>query len=323
MKQEETMLRIVKYAVKAPSCHNTQPWRFRIRYDKIFLAPDFTRALPVADKDGHALYISMGCAMENLIMAANEFNYETKIEITGSENKPQIQVTLYHEPEAGKSELFGYILKRQVRRNKYSNAKIPDNLLSELFNGHQDEGVMTKLFLSGNEIRELIPYVTEGTRRQFSNKTFVEELIRWIRFSGKEAMLKGDGILASSLGLTNTGRFIGKTVMKYFVSACSEVRHMEKLTGASVGLALFMVEQNDPYHWIRLGQSFQRFGLKAAKYEISHSHLDMPCEEPEVREKLISGFQLKGLTPLLLIRFGYSEPVPYSFRRNFYNLLDP
>ena len=79
------MLRIVKYAVKAPSCHNTQPWRFRIRYDKIFLAPDFTRALPVADKDGHALYISMGCAMENLIMAANEFNYETKIEITGSE----------------------------------------------------------------------------------------------------------------------------------------------------------------------------------------------------------------------------------------------
>ncbi len=320
---EESILKIIKYAAMAPSGYNTQPWKFKTGNDTVSLMPDFTRALPVVDSDHHALYISLGCALENLILAANESNYETKIEITGNENKPQILVTLYDEPEAGKSELFDYILKRQARRNKYSNDKIPDNLLSELFNDPQDEGVQTKLFLSGNEIRGLVPYIIEGTWQQFSNKAFVDELVSWVRFSLKEAMQKGDGIQAASLGLPNTGRIIGNIVMKHFVSAGSEARRMEQLTKTSSGLALFMAEQNDPYHWIKLGQAFQRFGLKAAKYRISHSHLDMPCEEQQVRDKLIHDLQLKDLTPLLLIRFGYSEPMPYSFRRSFYKLLEP
>jgi hypothetical protein len=323
VKQEETMLRIVKYAVKAPSCYNTQPWRFKIRNDTICLLPDFTRALPVVDRDDHALYISLGCVLENLVLAANEFNYETKIEITGNEKKPQIMVTLYDEPEAVKSELFDYILKRQARRNKYSNDEIPDNLLSELFNDPHDEGVRTRLFLSRNEIKWLVPYILESTRRQFSNKAFVDELVSWVRFSEKEAMLKGDGILAASMGLPNTGRFIGNIIIKHFISADREAGRMEQLTEASSGLALFMAEENDPYHWIRLGQAFQRFGLKAAKYEISHSHLDMPCDVLRVRAKLIHDLELKDLTPLLLIRFGHSRPMPYSFRRSFYKLLDP
>ena len=323
MIHDETMLRIVKYAVKAPSCHNAQPWRFKIRNDTICLLPDFTRALPVADNDNHSLYISMGCALENMILAAHEFGYDTEVEITGNGNNPQIIVALHDEPEGVKPELFDYILKRQARRNKYRNDKVPDNLISELFNDPDDEGVSTKLFLSGNEMREMIPYISEGTRLQFSNKAFVDELVGWVRFSEKEAMLKGDGIRAGAMGLPNTGRLIGKIIMKYFISAEIEARRMEELARASSGFALFMAEKNDPYHWIRLGQAFQRFGLKAAKYQVSHSHLDMPCEEMEVRDKLINHLQLKDLTPLLLIRFGYSGPMPYSFRRSFYKLLDP
>ena len=320
---EESLLKIVKYAAKAPSGYNAQPWRFKIRNDTIYLMPDFARTLPVSDSDDHVLYIGLGCALENLIIAANGFNYATKIEVTGSEKKPQIIVTLSDEPEAGESELFGYIIKRQARRNKYTNAQVPDNLLSELFNDPQDEGVRTKLFLTGGEISGLIPYIAEGTRLQYSNKAFVDELVSWVRFSEKEAMQKGDGIVAASLGLPNTGRLIGNILMKHFISADRVARHMEQLTLASSGLALFMAEQNDPYHWIKLGQAFQRFGLKAAKYQVSHSHLDMPCGELQLRRKLVHDFHLEGLTPLLLIRFGYSEPMPYSFRRSFYKLLDP
>ena len=320
---EESLLKIVKYAAKAPSGYNAQPWRFKIRNDMIYLMPDFARALPVADRDDHFLYIGLGCALENLIIAANGFNYATQIEVSGSEKKPQIIVTLSDEPEAGEPELFGYIIKRQARRNKYADAKVDQDLLSELFNDPRDEGVRTKLFLTEDEISGLIPYITEGTRLQYCKKAFVDELVSWVRFSEKEAMQKGDGIVAASLGLPNTGRFIGKIIMKHFISTDRVARRMEQLTEASSGLALFMSEKNDPYHWIKLGQAFQRFGLKAAKYQVSHSHLDMPCGELQVREKLINDFHLENLTPLLLIRFGYSEPMPYSFRRNFYNLLDP
>ena len=319
---EDSILKIVKYAAKAPSGHNTQPWRFKTGNGAISLMPDFTRALPVVDADNHALYISLGCALENLIIAANQFNYETKIEFTGDERMPQILVRLNAVPETEKSGLFDYIVKRQATRNKFGSDSIPSNVISDLFNDAQDDGLQTELFLSGTSIKSLMPYIIEGTRRQFNNKAFVYELVRWIRFSEKEVMLKGDGIWTASMGLPDMGRFSGNIIMKYLVSAGSEARRTEKLVTASAGLALFMVRQNDPYHWIKLGQSFQRFGLKAAKHQVSHSHLNMPCEEPEVRQKLIEDLQLKELTPLLLIRFGYSDTMPYSFRRHINDLLD-
>jgi hypothetical protein len=282
--------------------------------------PDFTRALPVVDPDNHALYISLGCALENLIIAANEFDFKTKTEFTGNERQPQILVKLSAAPGIDKPGLLGYIAKRQVTRGKYKPEKVPYDLLNELF--EVTEGVHVRLFLSEEETESLTPYILEGNSLQFSNKEFVSELVSWLRFSEKEVMIKGDGIWSASMGLPATGRFLGKIIMKNFVSAGSEAKRLEKLIRASAGFALFMVEKNDPSHWIKLGQSFQRFGLVATKNNISHAHLNMPCEELQVREKLMRDFNLRDLTPLLLIRFGYSEPMPYSFRRNLSNMVE-
>ncbi len=317
---EESLIKIIKFAAKAPSGHNTQPWKFKTGDDSISILPDFTRALPVVDADNHALYISLGCALENLVIAANELNYKTVTEFALDESAPRIVVKLYPAPERDKSGLCEYIGKRQVTRNKYKPEKVPESLLNELFS--EAEGVHVRLFLSEEEIDSLAPYIIEGNSLQFGNKAFVSELLSWLRFSEKEVMTKGDGIWSASMGLPGTGRIIGSFVMKNFVTAASEEKRLRKLIGATAGFALFMVEKNDPVHWIRLGQSFQRFGLISTKNNISHAHLNMPCEELQVREKLIRDFNLGTLTPLLLIRFGYSEPMPYSFRRNLSGMLE-
>ena len=317
---EESIIKIVKYAAKAPSGHNTQPWRFKTGNGTITVLPDLSRALPVVDADNHALYISLGCALENLLITANKFKFRPRVEFTGDESNPQIVVKLSAAPVTDKSGLFDYIVKRQVTRSKFRPEKVPGNLLSELFN--ETEGVHVKLFLSEEETDSLAPYIIEGNSLQFGNKAFVNELVSWLRFSEKEVITRGDGIWSASMGLPDTGRFLGKIIIKYFVSAGTEEKRLRKLISASAGFALFMVEKNDPYHWIKLGQSFQRFGLIATKNSISHSHLNMPCEELQVRDKLIHDFHLRDLTPLLLIRFGYSDPMPYSFRRNLCNLLE-
>jgi hypothetical protein len=53
---------LVECAIKAPSGHNTQPWKFEDIDDGIIIHPDFSRALSVVDIDNNALYISLGCA---------------------------------------------------------------------------------------------------------------------------------------------------------------------------------------------------------------------------------------------------------------------
>ena len=61
---------LVRYATLAPSGHNTQPWLFRLSEDRIDIRPDLSRRTPVVDPDDHHLFVSLGCAADNLTLGA-------------------------------------------------------------------------------------------------------------------------------------------------------------------------------------------------------------------------------------------------------------
>src|SRR5215470_11008988 len=66
---------LLRYAILAPSSHNTQPWKFSIRDNEIGVHINTDRWLKVADSDRRELHISVGCALENLLIAAEHFGY--------------------------------------------------------------------------------------------------------------------------------------------------------------------------------------------------------------------------------------------------------
>jgi nitroreductase len=74
------MKELIRYATLAPSGHNTQPWKFSIKENSIRIFPDFTRHLTVVDPDNRELYISLGCALENLVIAARYAGYDSEVE---------------------------------------------------------------------------------------------------------------------------------------------------------------------------------------------------------------------------------------------------
>ena len=61
---------LIRFATLAPNSHNTQAWRFAAAPGRITIHPDFTRRTPVVDPDDHHLFASLGCAAENLALAA-------------------------------------------------------------------------------------------------------------------------------------------------------------------------------------------------------------------------------------------------------------
>ena len=77
---------LVNFAVLAPSSHNSQPWRFRIAGNSIIVEPEFRRALPASDKNNRQLFISIGCAVENIIIAAYYFGYKTSVSYNSKGN---------------------------------------------------------------------------------------------------------------------------------------------------------------------------------------------------------------------------------------------
>jgi hypothetical protein len=72
---------LIRYATLAANGHNTQPWRFAVGERTIRLFPDGRRRTPIVDPDDHHLFVSLGCAAENLVIAARATGRAGEIQI--------------------------------------------------------------------------------------------------------------------------------------------------------------------------------------------------------------------------------------------------
>lgn len=109
---------MMEQAVKAPSGHNTQPWLFRVQKDRIQILPDMSKSLPAVDPDNRELFISLGCATENLCIAAEAKGYTPLPFFSGS---GEITVLLSEASMIKEtSGLIEEISVRQTNRGIYS-----------------------------------------------------------------------------------------------------------------------------------------------------------------------------------------------------------
>ena len=79
---QEQLRFLLRYAILAPSTRNTQPWRFGVDGNQVAVRADLARAQPIADDDLRELYLSLGCAIENLLVAAEQFGFRHSIAIS-------------------------------------------------------------------------------------------------------------------------------------------------------------------------------------------------------------------------------------------------
>lgn len=314
---EPKIKKILESAIKAPSGHNTQPWKFRVDGHKIEILPDYSRQLPVVDPDDHALFISLGCALENLVIAAAHYGFEAKIRFhLADEGAEKLAVELAKSELSDNNRLYENIVVRQSTRNKFDGIMIPPQDWDKIKQSAEQEDVKIKVFDDMEGVKSIIPFVKEAAIQQFENKAFVDELIHWIRFNNQKAAISGDGLSSKVSGNPSVPDWLGKVFMGLTLSPQKEADKYEDLILGSSGLMLFIADRDDKKAWINVGRSFERAVLQATSLGINHAHMNMPCEELPVRRKLSEYLKLdKGNQPMLLIRLGYSEKMPYSYRR--------
>lgn len=83
---------LVRYATLAASSHNTQPWKFKLEPNRIVILPDLSRRCPAVDPDDHHLYASLGCAAENILVAAPAFGLKGQYSYDESASSVQIDL---------------------------------------------------------------------------------------------------------------------------------------------------------------------------------------------------------------------------------------
>lgn len=308
------LLEILHYATLAPSGHNTQPWKFSIRDNTIRIFPDYTRRLPIVDPDDRELFISLGCALENLVIAARQMGYDSDITYFPADEPESILVRLDGTMTKNDIVLFDAIPQRQSTRNEYNKQSVPATDLKKLENMSNDKGVSARLFTDAKQIEPLIEYVKAGDTRQYGDKAFVEELVRWIRFNDDEAIKYRDGLSTRCTGNPTVPRWLGSFFMS-ISGAGSQAQTDEKNIRSSAGMMLLVSDRNDKQSWIDSGRAYQRFTLMATALNIKSAFMNQAVEIPELRSQLQSYLDLGGSYPQLLLRFGYSQAMPRSLRR--------
>lgn len=306
----------VRFATLAANSHNTQPWKFRIAERTIEILPDFTRRTPAVDPDDHHLYVTLGCAAENLVIAVNASGQAAKATIQRDENgDPFVRIGLGNGERTDRT-LCEAIPRRQSTRSEYDGTPVSDAELRQLEDAAARPGIDVIFFTERQKLDEALKFIQAGNSAQMDDPDFVNELKSWIRFSSNTSIKMADGLSGPSAGNPNSPDWLGPILFKLMFRKKSENLKLARQLASSAGLAVFVAEDESPEGWISVGRSFEKFALKATALGLCHAHVNMPVEAPTVRPEFAKWLNMAERRPDLIIRFGRAEPMPMSLRRS-------
>jgi Nitroreductase family len=312
----------VRYAILAPSSHNTQPWRFIVNGDQLLVCADRTRSLANIDPFDRELIISCGAALFNLRVALAYFGVPVEITTFPQSTEPDI-VARVILPASGPmlkdlAAFFDAITKRTTNRGPFSDEAVPAVVVEHLKSAAASEGVDVACAREWAQRERLAALIATADRRQFGDPRFRRELASWIHPSRRN-----DGMPAASQGLhalTDAATPIVAMAIRTFDLGTSVAAAHEQLARGSPLLVALSTPMDNNEGWLAAGLGLQRLLLAATDEGYSSSYLNQPIEVADLRTELAKELSIDGY-PQLLLRVGRGQPVSHSPRRPISDVL--
>ncbi|MBP1612984.1 MAG: hypothetical protein H6Q13_432 [Bacteroidetes bacterium] len=322
--QNQDFKELVASAIKAPSGHNTQPWLFRLQEDAIEVHPNLKNALAVVDPENRELYISIGCAVENLCVAATQKGYHpTPVILQENDSISIIRINLKKQAPTN-NPLFEAIAKRQTNRSAYNTRTIAADTLNLIQGIAKEEGIKFYMYKNGEaNFDTLTEYIRQGNEMQMKDEQFKNELLNWIRYNKHHVNQTGNGLAYATMGSPSIPKFLGKPLVKAFLKPKTQNKSDIKKVTSSSHLVLFTIAANTPEEWILLGRTLERFLLETTRLGIANAYMNQPCELKELAQKIKEKLLPNDEYPVILIRLGYASPMPYSPRKSVDSVIIP
>jgi len=296
---------LLRYAILAPSSHNTQPWQFAVDGHRIDVMADLSRSLPIADPDRRELFVSIGCALENLLVAAAFFGFEARVtyaDISNSDDdEPDASVlhaaTVHldsagpHDPD--RATLFDAITHRHTNHQPFQEREISEGDRQALEDQGTADGI--RLWTTADpDIRvEVDRLVARANAMQFLDAAWREELATWF----------GQGVFGTPW-LTSK---IGQLAITYLdLSDATTATDRKKLETAPL-LGVLAAEDDTPETNVRVGQMLEQVWLDAALRGIQLQPMNQILQIPEIKAEVRTLLPESEMHPQLTFRLGYAE----------------
>lgn len=304
-----TLVTAIEAATRAPSMHNTQPWRFRVRPDEIEVHVDRDRLLAVSDPTWRAARLACGAALFNLRLALAVQEQTTVVTLVPDHREPTLMARVAlgppHPATPDDRELFEAIPRRHSNRYPFLPTPVPVEHRARLRAAAQRETGWLDFLLGPVAIDTVAELVRTADRRLNHNPEYRSELMNWIRRGDDHAT---DGVPEAAAGPPPQPHEL--LIRRDFGGSHSPLRDYE--TDPVIGVLGSLGDS--PVDQLAAGQALQRVLLTLTRYGLVASLISQPIEVPEIREQLRIGLGRYG-PPQIMLRIGYGTPGPAAPRR--------
>ena len=162
-----TLHRILTRSCRAPSVHNSQPWRWRVDGVHLTLLADRARQLMRTDPDGRDLVLSCGAALHHLRVAAAGEGYRARVvrnPYGAGDNVLATVELLPGEPTQEAVAAAEVIDRRRTDRRSFSSWPLPEERLTDLVGAAEAQGVRAVAVTDPRLRRRLVEIMVRAAR---------------------------------------------------------------------------------------------------------------------------------------------------------------
>ena len=317
---------LIGASVLAPSFWNAQPWRFEVEGSELRLVLDPARMLPGCDPDQRFAQMSLGCALENMLIAARAWGLQPNVQYLpwGTSSRagaPLVAARVsWSAAELRRdSVMFHALTERRTNARGYDGRAITMQNRAQLL-AQSGEDVRVHWIEDRDAIDKVADLVRDASVAAMRDARAQNERLRWMRTSDDDAHHRADGVTPERLGLAGPTRWMAGRALRptsHFFDwgvkgAARDARDAVRSAGA---LALITVPRLTESAALVAGQTYQRLALKATTLGIAQQPMSAPIESLAHRAALLKRFGASGEEPMLFVRLGHADAPEPSPRR--------
>jgi len=339
---------LVHSAVLAANAHDTQPWQFCATSGRIDLFADESRNLGAMDPFRREMHISLGCALENLVLAARAQGFAPRVAVDPGSVKPDAPgaeprhaATIALGPASPDiSPLLAAIPRRHTNRGPYQAERVVSTEVTDQLRAPagDDDAVGLILLTDSTARADFAAATIAATQAIVGDTTMIADSDAWFRATDAEIEAHRDGPNIRTAGLSPTMRFLASVLPapspekshRYWLDQTKDV---QLATAPLFGL-IAVRDLYDREQAIRAGSLWQRLHLQGTLLGLGMQPLnqlpEMVDRERQLGKPPATAKALAALTgdasrlPTFAFRLGWPmRPAPASPRRTLDSVMLP
>ncbi len=282
-------LALVRAAILAASPHNTQPWLFKLTDSWIEVYIDTARNVGALDPYLREEHIGIGCALENLMLAAAANGYAASLKLLPGKLEPipagaAPKLLARIDLAAGKreqSELYEAIPNRHTNRSAYKpQVPIPPQFVEDLRHLASDEAdVKIFLFAAEADRTKIVEISSAANTEIYSDPEVQRGSEKWIRLDWSSVQKYRDGLSIDAFGLppiaTAVAKIVPVSMLERAASRGQKNGYSELMLSAPLIGIIGVHDRYEQEHCLRAGRIWQRAHLLATARNLAAR----PCNE--------------------------------------------